>query len=512
MITDIQTIFDGITPDNIKNIPVIQDAIKIFIETIEDLAAESIDIKEFYNNGAIKDQLVQIYLEDLYNVIKEIQFNEKLIAKIEKIDRIYQQNGANDYEYLIKDRIENPSNYFNEEHFLSFKAFKQKKGTIAGINYIYELFNQFVTPLDEKMPLVVTEIEPFNMKLEGSLPLEFYQYLIYPLAHPLGFTYTYERYLNFSFTDYFPCEKFKYDVKAIEVRCIIGKNIATADYMDRTVKKIHTYNSGTYRYKVVDFEDGSYLQQETALSGQAHVYEYDSNGDLTEAYTPYHCSLYIDYTYELDTCIGDSGMIVTQSSLLQDNVTEPEDILHTTTIETNLSGNQYFQYLDNLAYAKKDLYLNSNMSPIVNNSTLMEYQEIIDGYQLFIGGVTTDEQIKKIGGGFKIGFPEPFSSGFIKKWINAEPFNVQTEADEALGITNTYEMVDDFFDRTNRPKIQHQFSENSSQFGNDLVYGGELIINGDDEETNPDSSWFDNINIGVYRDNELIPDGNLSAL
>jgi predicted transcriptional regulator len=84
MQNNIKEIFSAITPDNIKNIPVVRDQMDIFIEILEELSKESIDIRNAFENTRIKEELIKIYLDDLYTVFKQIQFNQSIDELIEK--------------------------------------------------------------------------------------------------------------------------------------------------------------------------------------------------------------------------------------------------------------------------------------------------------------------------------------------------------------------------------------------------------------------------------------------
>ena len=340
MSNDLQSIFKSITPDNIKSIPVIQDAMDVFISTLEEVSSVSIDVKNAFENTNIKEELIKIYLDDLYNVLQQIQFNQKIVEYIER------SNNAYGTEYFKKELIYNITNYINDEHFLTIKSYKEKKGTTHAIKYIYDLISTFVMTGDTHYPFTLTELEPFNFKVEGSLPTVFYENIIRPLAHPLGFTYYYEQILKLVLEDFYADLNFVYTTYELEIRCLktTGETY-TFDFLykpdgtKRAVSHIDTILEWNTRVKRVFFNDGddnynngaTYLKQVTTNLGQTTVYYmqgvhlkpgqeyvikkdyngnviYDANGEPERATADYiirsfsdQCSIYHRYEFEFRT-------------------------------------------------------------------------------------------------------------------------------------------------------------------------------------------------------------------
>jgi hypothetical protein len=319
MIKDIDSIFKAITPENIKDVPVIKDAMDVFIETLKDLSKESIDIRNAFENKNIKEQLVQVYLDDLYNVLQQVQLNEKLLDTVDRINGYY-----GDVDYLSKDAIINVSEYINTEHFLTFKSYKQNKGSEKAIQYIYELINSLVSINNEDSGFRFHEsAEPFHLEIEGSLPEEFYEYIVYPLAHPLGFTYNYSRYVELELQDYFPEIDINYDTNKLEVRCLFPDgHTEIVKYIDNTityqekvdfgidstlkVTELKTIAEPGSRTKLVYLTDGTYLKQVTTNLGQSNVWLYDTATEvIIEEYLE-QCSIYFDYTFTVNTAITET--------------------------------------------------------------------------------------------------------------------------------------------------------------------------------------------------------------
>jgi len=347
MSQDLKGIFNSITPDNIKNIPIIQDAMGVFIETLEEISSESIDIQNALNNTNIKEELIKIYLDDLYNVLQQIQLNQKLIEYIERSNKLY---GS---EYFKKEVIFNIANYINDEHFLTIKSYKEKKGSVQAIKYIYDLISTFVLSDDLQFPFTLTELEPFNFKVQGSLPAEFYENIIRPLAHPLGFSYYYERILLLILEDFFVDLNFFYNTHELEVRTLKQSGeIIKFDFLNKSdgTKRVVFYTDtileGSTRIKRIFFKDGTdkynnnstYLKQVTTNNGQTSVYymqgvhldpgqEYviqkdfdgnpvlDTNGNPVHVTTDYviktfqnQSSIYHNYEFEFRTTLEENAI------------------------------------------------------------------------------------------------------------------------------------------------------------------------------------------------------------
>lgn len=336
---NLQNIFESITPDNIKNVPVIKDAMAIFIETLEELSKESIDIRNMFENPVIKEELVKIYLDDLYKVFKTLQVNQKVVEKIEKI------NAAFGTEYYKVDVIFNIAKYINEEHFLTFKSYKEKKGTEDAIRYIYELVGRKLLSEDSKVPFALIEYEPFNFNVSGNLPSELYEAVVRPLAHPLGFVYQYSQLVSILLEDVF-LSTISYNTNALEVRCLLPNgttNVTNYKYeidgvTPRVVKDIQTTETGLSSTKKIIFQDDKYLEQITTSLGQTSVYYKAQNGDTLVAYDTHQCSIYFDYEFILTTTIVENFNNV-QSEIKNDNVARLNPLNNQLShIETGFNG------------------------------------------------------------------------------------------------------------------------------------------------------------------------------
>lgn len=312
----LQSIFNTITPDNIKDIPLIRDAMEVFIETLEELSKESIDIRSVYQNEILKEQLVKMYLDDLYNVLKEVQLNEQVLRVV---DEINERSGTDFYN---KDVIINISKYITEEHFLSFKSYKQHKGTKESIAYIYELISNLISTDEIDSDFRFIEgTDPFTFEVEGGLPSEIYEYIIYPLAHPVGFTYKYTRYISLKLEDYFPGLSVEYNTRQLEVRSLFPDgSTEVTKYIDRLLSEqqqealgldpdlevinLENIQEGTLRIRNVYLNNGTYLRQETTDLGQTTVFLYNDDDTLIKQFDG-QASIYLDYTPIFNTTVTD---------------------------------------------------------------------------------------------------------------------------------------------------------------------------------------------------------------
>ena len=204
---NLKYIFDAITPENIKNIPVIRSAMDIFIQNLEKNAKVSKDIRKIYesDNENIKIALVKTYLNSLYNVISKAQTNKVIKNKLDEHELL---------DVPLKTKI---TSILNEENSIVGKVQKQKTGTKVGIEYAYNLAMYLETG-SQVSDFNIEEVQPFHFKTDGSLFKEMYEAVVKPISHPIGFTYDYSQVIKDSITDFFGVN-ILYDFSKIEVRC-----------------------------------------------------------------------------------------------------------------------------------------------------------------------------------------------------------------------------------------------------------------------------------------------------
>lgn len=342
MSMDIRGIFDAITPENIKNIPLIATAMNIFIENIEENALLSESIRRVYTNeynasdsDIVKESklnlrkgLLDVYLTSLYNVLSQAQDNEIVKAK-------FAQSGISGTPFF-----QDVERIINDEYFVTNKAFKEKIGTNISIQYAYNL-TKYLETAQTGNDLTLKPIKPFHFRTDGSILKEMYENIVKPLAHPLGFTYEYNQIVDQSIQDLFGVDII-YNVYSIELRNLDGRyDVYTADANDVNVKAnflgrinpmtgalftLTEYNQNVTvftnkvvdvfsdkvvddrRYRTILFKDGTYLEQYTNPIEILYLeYSDFTAGRLENTIKDYtgHWSLYVDYASDYEFSYSD---------------------------------------------------------------------------------------------------------------------------------------------------------------------------------------------------------------
>lgn len=329
----LKDIFNAITPENIKDIDIINDAMDIFIQNLEENSKISIDIKKilqyktFVDDSAgdfpenaleLRKNVLKMYLSSLYNVLSEVQGNKGIQKKILASNI--------DVSPLKKEIPET----LNDEYLITGKEFKQKIGTELGMEYGYNLAKYLQNNESVIRDFVLQEDKPFHFRTEGSVFKEVYENIVKPLTHPLGFTHSYVQIIQESLIDLFELIT-EYDFTSIEVRCLDGYiDVFTEDSDDTNVKAaflerendltgelytedeyneyitVHT-NKIPQEFKesyVLEnlqrelwFTDGTYLKLSTNPI-QVYYRNYSDEILQNDEYIKYyvnHCSLFLDY-------------------------------------------------------------------------------------------------------------------------------------------------------------------------------------------------------------------------
>lgn len=333
MQNNLLSIFKAITPDNIKNIPLIEDSMRIFIELLQENSAISSDIKIALSEkttDSIAEELPKIYLYDYYSMIENIKNDKHIVEKFrnwnellkpqlyptgmpiigeklivnyftigqmgsplttedDNIEDIFDLNPLSTKLNTLKTNLlkNKPENYYIN------RVFKQSKGLKKGINFIYDIMSEHLVPEQERQPLVITETgNPFELNIVGSLDKDIYEKSVAYLSHPLGFVYDYTYLSEISFEDIYSLISL-YNVSLLEVRCLSGN-------VEAYTKQVTNVIEETNYLKVVFF-DGYYLLQENDI-----VNYFDNNDLLVKNYpSNNHCSIYLDYTIEYKTVLTD---------------------------------------------------------------------------------------------------------------------------------------------------------------------------------------------------------------
>ena len=236
---DLKIIFDTLVPENIKNIPVVQSAMDIFVQNIEENSAIAVNIRKMYdfninaldNNlttaskGNIKQGFVDVYLESLYKTIVAAQNNQALQDKLAVLDTGSTINNA-------------ASDIVNSDYFLTNKVFKESVGTKSSLNYSHKLATRLESSVSNALP-TVTEVKPFHYLVEGPLSAEMYANIVEPTTHPVGFTYDYINVLEDVFIDLFGLKQIYTLNNDIEIRGSNGQyTVFTSDIGQQAIDAI----------------------------------------------------------------------------------------------------------------------------------------------------------------------------------------------------------------------------------------------------------------------------------
>ena len=334
MQNNLLSIFKAITPDNIKSIPVIEDSMRMFIELLNENSQISKNIMNVLSENttdSIAEELPKIYLYDYYSMIDNIKKDKIIVNKFEKWNEAlnptlypkgYPIIGNSLFinyfavgepgGILTIDADETENETFNtfpfaaklnalEHNILQHKAdnyrvnrlFKESKGLRKGIQFIYDILNEHLVNVDERLELDFNETgNPFELIIKGSIDKDVYRESVAYLSHPLGFVYDYTYISELRLKDDYSLSK-NYVVKTLEVRCLSGN---VDPYTQRVINIEEKFD-----YLKITFLDGSYLLQENDI-----VRYYDKDDFLIKLYSANnHCSIFIDYIIEYNTSLTD---------------------------------------------------------------------------------------------------------------------------------------------------------------------------------------------------------------
>lgn len=356
---NLKEIFDSITPENIKNIPLMRNAMDIFINKLEEHSAIAIDIKKMWDNipeksvvggrtpdseltanakNRLREIIIDTYVVILKQVVTNAQNNKQLYAKFDR-------DGITDtpLSFDVVDII-------NNEYIVSNKLFNEKVGTETGIRYAYN-FAQYLQGREYNDDMVLTDVQPFLFNIQGSIYHEMYEEVVKPLAHPLGFCYSYEQVIYEFITDYYGI-KTVYDFRSIEIRQIDGYfDVFTQDSTDDNVrakflterinpltneiftlgeyqKQVKVYTSkyvedyynllSTEKYRMVLFSDGTciinYSDGRVIYCLYSEWLKNNNNPVAIKAYSE-HASLYLEYTTDFEFEYYDKFLMRHESTL-----------------------------------------------------------------------------------------------------------------------------------------------------------------------------------------------------
>ena len=322
MQNNLLSIFKAITPDNIKNIPLIEDSSRIFIELLQEHCSISSDIKIALSERttpSISEELPKIYLWDYFSMIENLKNSKVISQKFKNWNLILKPSlyptglpYIGDRLYINYFTVGEPGgvlsteagddlniNYFpyseklnvlqgnmlqnRAENYYVNRLFKQSKGLKKGVKFIYDILNEHLVEPDERLELNFQETgNPFELQISGSIDKDIYRESVAYLAHPLGFTYVYNYISQLKFEDNYSLIK-SYKINQLEVRCLSGNVEVYDKEVESIIEKVD--------YLKIIFKDKYYLLQKNDI-----VKYYDNLDNLIKIYPEgNHCSIYLDY-------------------------------------------------------------------------------------------------------------------------------------------------------------------------------------------------------------------------
>ncbi len=511
----LQQIFDAITPENLKDIPLLKTAMEIFIANLEENSQVATDISKVYDNiykdtdsdilKASKDNLrkglLDVYLSAFFNTISKAQKNEALRVKLEALG-ITNVPFINDVQRIL-----------NDEYFVTNKSFKEKLGTHTSVNYAYNL-TKYLESAETTNDMKLYEVKPFHFKTEGSIFKEMYENLVKPLSHPLGFTYTYNQIIKESLQDLFGVE-ITYNLFTVEMRNLDGRihvfsEHASAEYVkslyvgtriypatgklyteEDFVNNVVVYTNkvpASFTDGVVDtrivrtiiFADRTILQQKTnpleityanydnyLLGVHSTIYDYNTS----------HWSLYVDYESDF-------------TFQYVDNIDQFVDTIKVTDIKENNKGDNGQKYY-NLTSGEYAFHVGGDAYSYAPGQDEVHYayddpaaitNEINSKFGVTISGSTTINNLVTLsladsyGSTLTKNYIKPDANGDFATTISTYPLNgdaytINVSVSEA-GVTSSFSMKTTGLNNFDRKLGFTEVYDNYEQVSNTLMVKG----------------------------------------
>lgn len=357
MQNNLLSIFNAITPDNIKNIPIIEDSMRIFIELLQENSPISSDIKLAVSektNSSISEELIKIYLFDYFSMIDNLKNNKTVTSKFRNWNAALKpglyptgmpiigskliinyfsigepgavlspdDNGSGtgtDFNlFPLADKLQSLEHNLllnSPENYYVNRLFKESKGLKKGVKFIYDILNEHLVSADERRELDFQETgNPFELYITGSIDKDVYRESVAFLSHPLGFVYDYIYISELKFEDNYSLIKY-YKINQLEVRCLSGN----VEVYNKEVQNIIEKEN----YLKIIFKDGFYLLQENDI-----VKYFDNLDSLIKVYpSANHCSIYVDYEIIYISTLDDLLKFKEIKDLETDNYPEVYDVV-----------------------------------------------------------------------------------------------------------------------------------------------------------------------------------------
>lgn len=189
LVDDLKTIWEALTPEELRQIDVFRDSMEIFIETIEELSKPSIDISKTLQEPYFHEEFFKTYNAILYDTLRSLDTNTKFYDGNQLFNVM-----SNGHDVINLDILRNTSEYVQQPEFLTFRKFFESKGLKSGFHFQYDWIGKHSQEKIEK--LKIEEVDRFRLELEGTMSRVVYDYFVRVVQNPLGFQYQYTQLLK----------------------------------------------------------------------------------------------------------------------------------------------------------------------------------------------------------------------------------------------------------------------------------------------------------------------------
>jgi len=209
---------ETLIPENFKDIDNIAKSMEIYTEgskELNKLTLNPIDLLDIdflidkYNTtlnenySKIKEELFKIHLNEVYNVFEQAQESEDIYNKLKEVYSYYGITDEVKLGYQLEDTI-------NQEYIDSSREYKTSKGRKKAFYFIHDIINKVnLQEIDNTNFIDIIEGSnidpnlPYHYTIKTALYKEVVEETLIPLAHPLGFIYSFIKFIETSFEDYF---------------------------------------------------------------------------------------------------------------------------------------------------------------------------------------------------------------------------------------------------------------------------------------------------------------------
>ncbi len=330
----------GLVPENLQQKDSIMDLLELYMEDVEEaqrLSTRSVELLDFDVNDTHKDVVLDTFMNKIYNAFVDASKSENIRARNEILATGYG-------DVYVPPTSDDILKAFTEEHIVASTTYRQKKGLISDILYVYDLLKtsglHIVHPSSEYLNIV--EDEPFVVSVESSISKELYDEVIKPLTIPMGWAFKFARILQEIIEEEYGLIH-NYQTTKVEIQCQNGAiTVFTPDSDDTNVKadflsrgfSVSEYNTnvtvqlnkiqssytiGTEVHQDVDhliFTDGTYIYRD------ATDLKYHNSDDSTNTTYATDCKLDITYTDAIDLEYTDNSPLAYEMDFYPTSVTD----------------------------------------------------------------------------------------------------------------------------------------------------------------------------------------------